>query len=355
MDEGNVNGIVDDGSSRSAQNGKSVSIRDIAEMAGVSTATVSRVINNNGRFSEATRERVQKIIDETGYVTNMAAKSLRESRSKTIGMIVPDISNDFFSTLALHTERYLAKRGYSVFVCNNANDPERERDYIKTLVSKQVDGIICISGAHELSDDVTARKVPLVCVDRYPERNEQIPRVISDDVRGGLLATEHLIERGCRNILFISSAVKDYNKERREQGYEQALREHGLTAPQDYRLHLPGADPSKDEAEWLVAEFLDSGLPVNGVFAVSDHAAAGALRALRAKGIGVPDEVKLVGYDDSIYSQLTTPQITTIERYPEQLAHKGCDALLQMIGGETPVQETIVPVGLVERGSTALV
>ena len=334
--------------------GKPVSIRDIAKMAGVSTATVSRVINNNGRFSEATRERVQKIIDETGYVTNMAAKSLRESRSKTIGMIVPDISNDFFSTLALHTERYLAKRGYSVFVCNNANDPERERDYIKTLVSKQVDGIICISGAHDFEENLSSRSIPVVCVDRYPEKNEQIPRVISNDVKGGFLATEHLIKRGCRHILLISSAVEDYNKERREQGYEQALREHGLTAPQGYRLHLPGADPSKDEAERLVAEFLDSGLPVDGVFAVSDHAAAGALRALRAKGIGVPDEVKLVGYDDSIYSQLTTPQITTIERYPEQLAHKGCDALLQMIEGGTPPLETIMPVELVERGSTAL-
>lgn len=331
---------------------KPVSMQDIARMAGVSIATVSRVINNNGRFSEETRQRVQKIIDESGYVTNMAAKSLREQRSKTIGMIVPDISNDFFSTLALHTEQALAREGYSVFVCNDANSHDRERSYLRTLISKRVDGIICISGSLMLDAATVPHGTPVVCVDRYPGADSPIPRVISEDEQGGYLATKHLLERGCRRILFVSSSLADLNKNSRELGYERALAEAGVAPDPGYRLLLSGAQPSMEETELLVRRFAAIGRPFDGIFAVSDHAAVGALRALQASGVRVPEDVKIVGFDDSIYTRITTPSITSVRRFPEQLAFQGCQALLALIAGKEPPLEAVVPVELVERAST---
>ncbi len=331
---------------------KPASIRDVAQMAGVSIATVSRVINNNGRFSEATRQRVLEAIKSCGYVTNMAAKSLRSSQSKTIGMIVPDISNDFYSTLALYAEQELARSGYSVFVCNSANNDERERSYIRTLVSKRVDGIICISGSNALSEEAIPQSIPVVCVDRYPGVDSSIPRVISEDERGGLLATEHLIACGCHHILFITSAVEDLNKQNRERGYQRALAQHGIPASDTYRLLLPGHRPSMDEAEQLVKAFLAEGRPLDGIFAVSDHAAVGALAALQAAAVDVPGTVKLVGFDDSIYTRIATPSITSVQRFPQKLAHEGCAALLRLIVGEQAPVETVVPVELVERAST---
>lgn len=140
--------------------GKRSSMRQIAAAAGVSVATVSHVINGSGRFSEDTRERVEAAVEEYGYVTNMAAKSLRMAQSRTIGMIVPDISNDFFSKIALHVERELATEDYSVFVCNSANDPARERDYFRTLASKQADGIICISGLRSSTANLSPTAFP---------------------------------------------------------------------------------------------------------------------------------------------------------------------------------------------------
>lgn len=332
---------------------KPVSIRDIAQMAGVSIATVSRVINNNGRFSEATRKRVQKAIDESGYVTNMAAKSLREQRSKTIGMIVPDISNDFFSTLALHTEQQLATEGYSVFVCNTANSTERERDYIRTLVSKRVDGIICISGSNALGEEEVPQSIPVVCVDRFSGRDSAIPRVISNDIEGGFLATEHLIERGCQRILFISSEEDDLNKRNREVGHRRSLDAHDLAADPAYRILLPGRKPSMSEAAELVSAFLETGRPLDGIFAVSDHAAVGALKALQRADVLVPEDVRIVGFDDSIYTRIAHPSITSVRRFPDQLARAGCDVLLRLIAGEQVPLETVVPVELVERASTA--
>lgn len=334
---------------------KPVSIRDIAQRAGVSIATVSRVINNNGRFSEATRKRVQAIIDESGYVTNMAAKSLREARSKTIGMIVPDISNDFFSTLALRTEQDLAQKGYSVFVCNTANSDERERAYIRTLVSKRVDGILCISGSNALAEESVPHNIPVVSVDRFPGLDSPIPRVISDDVQGGHIATRHLIEQGCRNILIISSEADDLNKRNRERGYNDALRAAGLTSNPAYRILLSGAEASMHEAECAVERFLASGRPLDGIFAVSDHAAVGALQALQRAGVEVPGDVKIVGYDNSIYTHITTPPITSVERFPQQLAHAGCEVLLALIEGERPALETIIPVELLTRASTQVI
>ena len=331
---------------------KPLSIRDIAQMAGVSIATVSRVINNKGRFSEETARRVRQIIDESGYVANAAARNLRESHTKTIGMIVPDISNDFFSALALHAEQALSQKGYSVFVCNDANSTEREHRYIRTLVSKRVDGIICISGSHALRDETIPSSIPVVCVDRYPGVDSLIPRVISDDARGGYLATRHLIGQGCRRVLFISSQQEDLNKRNREAGYAAALNESGLPADPALRVYLSGAQPSMEEAEQLVGEVIARGTPFDGVFAVSDHAAAGALRALQAAGVRVPNDVRLVGFDDSIYTRLTTPQITSVRRFHEQLAHRGCETLLALIEGQRPPVETVVPVELVERASS---
>ncbi len=156
---------------------KQLSMKEIAQLAGVSVATVSHVVNNVGRFSEDTRKRVQDVIDQYGYVTNQSAKTLRQAQSRSIGMIVPDISNDFFSKIAYHVERTLAAQGYSVFVCNSGNDPQRERDYFHSLASKQADGIICISGLRELTNDIVTRGIPVVCIDRMPQSDLAIPHV----------------------------------------------------------------------------------------------------------------------------------------------------------------------------------
>ena len=208
--------------------GKRSSMRQIAAAAGVSVATVSHVIHGSGRFSEDTRERVEAAVEEYGYVTNMAAKSLRMAQSRTIGMIVPDISNDFFSKIALHVERELATEDYSVFVCNSANDPARERDYFRTLASKQADGIICISGLRRLDGEFVPHGIPVVCIDRAPENDLGFPHVGSDNIGGGYMATEHLIERGCKNILSISSFTANYPGNERQMGYERALAAHGM-------------------------------------------------------------------------------------------------------------------------------
>ena len=138
------------------------SIRDIAEIAGVSVATVSRVLNKKGKYSATTEKRVLAVVNSCGYISNMSAKSLREARSHTVGLIVPNVTNAFFSQLAYSIETELFQRNYSVFICNSGTDADKERDYFRTLIGKCVDGILCISDLNEIPSDILDRGVPIL-------------------------------------------------------------------------------------------------------------------------------------------------------------------------------------------------
>lgn len=331
-----------------------VSIKDIARITGVSVATVSRVLNNKGSgYSEETREKILAVADSFGYVSNMAAKSLKQSKSYTVGLILPNISNDFFSTIALYTEKYMEEHQYSVFICNTANQEKKEKEYFRTLAGRGVDGILCISGLNILSDDVIIGDMPVVCIDRHPENTKNIPWVMNDDRRGSYLATEHLISRGCKNILYIGSYTAGYKKVEREEGYSDALKANGRRVDRNYILYESGRKPHIEESADLVREFMKEGYPVDGIFASNDAAAFGALRTVRSMGIQVPEELKIVGFDDSIYSRLASPAISTIARHPEELSRTGCQVLLDMMEDKEPAQrEWIIPTELIERESS---
>lgn len=174
------------------------SIRDIAEIAGVSVATVSRVLNKKGKYSATTEKRVLAVVNSCGYISNMSAKSLREARSHTVGLIVPNVTNAFFSQLAYSIETELFQRNYSVFICNSGTDADKERDYFRTLIGKCVDGILCISDLNEIPSDILDRGVPIVCIDRRPVVDRVVPWVGNDDRAAAFNATELLIRKGCR-------------------------------------------------------------------------------------------------------------------------------------------------------------
>lgn len=330
---------------------KTLSIKDIASLSGVSIATVSRVLNNKGGgYSKQTEEKIKAIAKSYGYISNMAAKTLRESKSHSVGLIVPNISNDFFSTLALHIENIMSEHSYSVFICNSANDIEKEKEYFKSLASKGVDGIICLSGLNILTNEIAFHNIPIVCIDRYSENNKQIPRIASDEFYGSFLATNHLIEKGCKKIVFLGFHSENTI---REQGYQQALTDHNILVDKNYIIYTNGKQSSSIEAEFLISNFLQTSFSFDGIFAANDHLALGALNALKHHGIQVPNDVKLVGFDNSLYSKLPTPSITTIERNPITLAEQGCLVLIKMMNHETlDSLNYTVPVRLIERESS---
>ena len=332
---------------------KPLSIKDIAAISGVSIATVSRILNNKGNYSPETRKKVLAVASSYGYVPNLAAKGLRESKSNTVGFILPNVTNPFFSHLALYIESYLYEKGYSLLICNSDNNMERERSHFRTLMGKSVDGILCLSCLDELPSEVLDRGLPLVCIDRLPNSSHPVPWVGNDGPKTIQTSTEHLLDKGCRHILFVSSYLGGYHREQRRNGYQKALTDRGLFVDQNYILERPGLDPTSIEVEVLVYRFLQTRLPLDGIVTISEAAAFGALFALRQAGLSVPEDVRIVGYDNTLYSLMTTPPLSSIERNPQKIAHTSCDLLLDLIGGKDVWGDSVtIPAQLVERESS---
>lgn len=338
---------------RMSEEKKHLSLKDIAAIAGVSTATVSRILNRKGNYSPDTEKKVLAVASSYGYVPNLTAKSLRQAKSNTVGLIVPNVTNPFFSQLALYVERYLFDEGYSLLICNSDNDAQRELTHFHTLAGKGVDGVLCLSSLSALPEDILDRGLPVVCIDRKPASSRPVPWVGNDGAYTIQLSTEHLLDKGCRHILFISSYLGEYNRHDRQEGYLKALENRGLFVDRNYILRRPGQDPTSIEVEVLVYRFLKSGLPLDGVVTISEAAAFGALFALRQAGLSVPGDVRIVGYDNTLYSLMTTPPLSSIERNPQKIAHASCELLLDQIHGKPlPQLSVTVPVQLVERESS---
>lgn len=338
------------------KNEKQLSIIDVARLAGVSTATVSHVINKTGRFSKNTEQKVMRVIEEYGYVSNNAARSLKSSSSHTVGLIIPNISNDFFSSVAVTVEQFFDYYDYSLFICNTDNDPQKERRYFRRLDSMRVDGIIVISCQKKIEKDLVSRNIPIVLLDRAPENDLDLAVVTSDAKSGIYRATSSLIEKGCRNIIFISSFLATYTSDNRitnrSIGYVEAMRDHGFSDAESRILSLPSG-PSIVHTETTVYNYLSEGHKVDGIICTSDNQAIGAMEAVKRAGLRVPEDVKVYGFDNQFQSRISTPTLSTVERSPSSLGKISSEVLMNLIRNRPVEKKTILECSLVERESTA--
>ena len=334
---------------------RTVSIYDIAKLAGVSTATVSNVLNEKGSYSAKTRDVVLKIAREQGYVANFAAKSLRESSTKTIALITPDVSNDFFSTLVLKVEGLLRAAGYTSYICNTAGDQEREAHYVRDLVSKQVDGFVYIGGRTHAPHEV-ASDLPVVHIDHRGSSGMSREAFVDNDLpRMGYDMTKTLVDHGCKHVALVSVSASAYHGGEQDQktGYVQCLHDAGIRLDKNLILEGPHEQPSLLEAAQLVDECLDMGYSFDGVVALGDRVALGVVNALKHRGIGVGQDVLVIGMDDSIYSRVSTPAISTVRRHTGQMAQRGVDALLAMLHDkELSEPRIVVSHEVIERATT---
>ncbi|WP_196590775.1 LacI family DNA-binding transcriptional regulator [Pectinatus frisingensis] len=337
------------------KNEKQISIKEVAKMAGVSVATVSRVINNNGRFSEITRKKVMQVIKDSGYRLNMAAKSLREKKSKTIGVIVPYITNELFSEIVLGIEKFFFSIGYSVFICNTSQNPQKEMAYLRILDAKLVDGIICISGLPNIPTDVVRQDIPIVCIDRKPNFENGAYYVESDHYIGGVLATEELINSGAKKILLLTKDKSISVNQQRFDGYKAALKKHSIAFNAERIIRLPGTRSNFEEARDAINYTISKGIEFDGIFATNDWRAYGALTALLQNNIRVPQEVKLVGFDAISVSEYCYPAITTIFQDTKVLAEKAAELLYDLMRNHNKSnrpKHIIIPVSLIKRATT---
>ncbi|HET6174190.1 MAG TPA: LacI family DNA-binding transcriptional regulator [Gaiellales bacterium] len=326
-------------------------IYDVARLAGVSTATVSRALNGTGQVAEAKRIAIEAAVEQLGYRPNTIARSLVTRSTQTIALLLPDITNPFYAELVAGIHELTLERGYTMLLCTTDFDPEQEERYLRLLRGKHVDGAL-VDGL-VLPPERIARFVedgfPIVCLDRDVD-SPAVPLVQVDNRMGAGLATDHLLALGHRRIAHITGAPARISEERLL-GYQAALTDAGIAT--DSALIAMGNFTEGGGHEAMSA--LLAGAPdLTAVFAANDLSAIGALSALAAAGRKVPGDISLVGFDDVRLSQYTSPPLTTVRQPAGDIARRATELLLGMIDGRKPgaLHHRLTP-ELIVRESTA--
>lgn len=325
-------------------------IRDVAKKANVSVATVSRILNGLTGYSDKTKMKVLKTIEEMGYHPNAIARSLNNRRTQTIGVLFPAVSNEFSSALLHGIEEYAHNRNYSVLVCNTAIDGSRTMRYLQVLREKLVDGIIFASEVlrEEYAKAMEAMKVPVVLLSSETEL-PGYPHVKVDDKRAAYDAVSYLIGKGHREIAMISGTKDDpLAGTPRVEGYKQALLDHGLVFREDRVAYGNFFFESGSQA---MEALLKQSEGFTAVFASSDEMAVGAIAYAANQGISVPEQLSIIGYDNIRLSMMAQPPLTTVSQPLIEMGQSAAVKLIYMIEtGETETS-SIVPHQIVERQS----
>ncbi|NLZ51844.1 MAG: LacI family transcriptional regulator [Thermoanaerobacteraceae bacterium] len=334
----------------------SYTIYDVAKKAGVSIATVSRVLNNSRLVSEKTQQKVKRVIEELNYTPNIIASALTKKSTLTIGLLIPDISNPFYSELSRGVEDASNDFNFNTVICNTDYCLRKEAAYINLLRQKSVDGFI-ITTAHyndENAINLAKDNIPLVLLDRNIEKSDEydIDVVHSDNVAGGYLAPNHLIQLGHKSIAcFLGPPQIEVNLER-EKGYIKAMKEANLKISPKLVVY---GDFKLDFGYKKTINLLNGNIKPTAFFAANDLIALGIIRALKSVGLSVPSDISVVGYDNTILAELTDPPLTTINQPIREMGYHATELLIKKLKGERSTSEKIIfNTELIIRKSTSV-
>lgn len=312
-----------------------IKLKDIAKQANISITSVSLVLNNKPcRISSEKKELIKKIAKDNNYTPNINARSLITNETKTLGLIIPDIENIFFSRLTKSIETYCRQFGYALIIVNSNDEYKEDLYLLDLLLARGIDGLfITISNsAYNNKEEVCLRlkklTIPYIMVDRvFDELN--CNQVYFDNVKGSYLATKHLIENGHSKISCITNSIYSKNTVSRFEGYEKAMKEHGLEIKKDYII----------EGDYRIQSGYDTGDLIiknhtTAVFVTNDMMALGLLKRLGEKGIKVPEDLSIVSYDNLLNDFILGPGITSIDQNISNLGKTACDLMLSLIKNE---------------------
>lgn len=323
-----------------------INIREVAKMAGVSPATVSRVINGTAKVSADKRAKVLEAIAATDYIPNEVARSLFRRSAKVIGLIIPSIKNPYFTEVANVIEHVAADNGYRVFLCDVGDNLEKEQGAIHSLVSMNADGIIIASTNETIQPYLDMCQIPVVAIDSLFPTKTVAAYVYCDYYQGGRMAMEHLLDCGCENIVCIKGPQRIFSAKARYEGYRDVCRERGIreqTVTCDYDFNAGIA---------MTQELLATYPDVDGIVACNDVVALSTYKVLYSKHIRVPEQVQIIGFDDILWSRLFTPELTTIRQPIRQMAIRAMELLIDMKNTKERGREIVYPVELTVRETT---
>jgi DNA-binding LacI/PurR family transcriptional regulator len=326
-------------------------LKDVARAAGVSIATVSRVLNDHEYVSDETRHRVLSAVDELGYRPSQLAIGLRTGKSRVFGLIISDIGNPYFASVVRGIEDIAYTNGYSLILCNSDEDPEKEELYINVFLDSAVSGAI-VACARE--DSMCAKKlldasIPIVAMDRRIT-NFEVDTVVTNNIQGAFDAVIHLIEQGHRRIGYVGGPLHTTTGKERWEGYKKALTEHGFEL--DPELVKVGNFKQRSGQE-AARELLHVDKRPTAIFTANNLMTLGALNAIHEEGLEIPEEIAIVGFDDLPWAQSLDPPLTAVEQSAYELGRTAAEFLIKRINEpERPVTNVTLDTNLIIRKSS---
>ncbi|MCC5907450.1 MAG: LacI family DNA-binding transcriptional regulator [Balneolaceae bacterium] len=315
-------------------------LKEVAKQAEVSITTVSRVMNDVEKVNPQTRQRVEQAMKILGYQPNRVAQRLRTSKgqSKLLGLIIPDIKNQFYSNIVRGIEDVSYQKNYAVILCNSDENPAKEKFYLDVLRSESVDGVILppIHQYGKVIEGLIESGIPIVCVDRKLTR-ESIDTVVVDNVKGGHIAVSHLIGLGHKHIAILTSAPHFSSFEDRQKGYEMALSQHQI--PVNSNFIKEGDTKSAEHAKELTFELLNQNPRPTAIFATNNLMTLGALEAINEFGLKIPDDISIVGFDDMPWAKAISPPLTVIRQPAYEMGRRAAELFFQRV--DDPGRETV--------------
>ncbi|MCB9016606.1 MAG: LacI family DNA-binding transcriptional regulator [Lentimicrobiaceae bacterium] len=331
-----------------------ISINDIARALGISPSTVSRALKDHPDISTETKRVVKEYADQVNYRPNALALSLKRQRSNTIGLVIPEIIHHFFSSIISGIEELAYAKGYRLIICQSNEDYKREVINTQVLLDNRVDGILVSMSKsteeHGHFKDLIDSGIPLVFFDRVCEEVET-DRVVTADFEGALIATSHLIERGCKKILHLASPQHLLIGKLRKEGYLKALYNYNISQHDSYIMQCD----TRQEVYGLKDKILKLAPEIDGIFAVNDFTAIAVMQVLQENGYKIPDDIAVTGFGNDPIASIAHPPLTTVEQRGFEMGRQAVEILIRRI--ENPAtfiefQTRVIPVSIEKRASS---
>jgi len=313
-------------------NMKYITLKMVAESAGVSVNTASRAINSKSDINEETKKRVLQVAQELGYVRNATAVALRTRKTGTIGVVIADNRNPFYAELLNGIEVAAREKNYHIILANTQRDYKKEEEAINLLLTKRVDGLL-ITPVQDKDEDIKNlldANIPFVVVGRDFE-NIEIDAVFNDEVKGGFLATEYLIKKGHKRIALVDGFIYKSPAKGRLEGYKKALNKYRISLDESL---ISVGDINIEDGYERTKQMLEKNLDFTAIFTYNDMMAFGSMQAIKEKGLRIPEDIGLVGYDDIQFSSLISPSLTTIRLKKQELGIESVKLLFSRINKE---------------------
>lgn len=334
--------------------GHQVTMKEIAKKLGVSVSTVSRALKDSPELHPDTKKRIVEMATSMNYQYNLLAQSLRISKSKVLGVIVPELTSHFFSSNISGIQDTAYKRGYNIMICQSNESFEQEKANLKTLVSSQVDGLLISlsreTKSYEHLQELYDREIPFIMFDRV---TEEIPvsKVTVDDAHGAYLVVNHLLKQGCRKIAYFSGPTDLYISKKRKEGYLEALAEFGISE-KDSKVYV--TDLTTETNRKVTLDMLKSEDRPDAIFAMIDPLAVDVMITLKEQGVRIPDDIALAGFTNNPTSAVVEPSLTTVSQPGYEMGQIAANHLLDQLDevvSDDP-QSFVLLTTLVERNSS---